>query len=262
MKILLTNDDGIASEGLLAAKRELQEHGQVDVIAPDANRSAVGRGITLGRPLEVTEVELADGDVGYATDGTPVDCVRFAALGLVGEPPDLIVSGINYGLNLGDDITYSGTVAAAFEGILLGIPAIAVSQQSGLGEIDFRARGGYDFSAAARFTAWLAGQLAERGLPDGTILNVNVPTPPTHGVEVARLGKRIYHDRLESQPSPDGRRRYLIYGGSPTYHDEPGTDFAAIAAGRIALTPIHLDLTSGGGIDELRGWPLAAGVPR
>src|SRR4051812_26996743 len=246
----------------MSAKRALSEHGEVAVIAPDANRSAVGRGITIGRALEVTEVELPDGDTGYATDGTPVDCVRFGAIGLVGEPPDLIVSGINYGLNLGDDITYSGTVAAAFEGILLGIPAIAVSQQSALGETDFRARGGYDFTAAARFTAWLVAQVGARGIPRGTILNVNVPSPPTHGVEVARLGKRIYQDRLESQPSADGRRRYLIYGDAPSYHDEPGTDCAAIAAGRIALTPIHLDLTSGGGIEELRGWPLSAGLPR
>jgi 5'-nucleotidase len=262
VRILLTNDDGIESEGLLAAKRALAAVGDVAVVAPDGNRSAVGRGITIGRALYVAEVGLADGTTGMATDGTPVDCVRFAALGLVGDPPDLIVSGINYGLNLGDDITYSGTVAAAFEGILLGIPAIAVSQQSMHGELDFRAREGYDFSAAAELVAWLAGQALERGLPRGTILNVNVPAPPTAGVELARLGRRIYHDRLEPQGSENGRRRYRIYGQAPSYHEEPGTDFAAIAAGRVALTPIHLDLTSGGGIEELRGWPFpGAGGP-
>src|SRR5919202_3152188 len=138
MRILLTNDDGITSRGLLAAKRALDEVGDVSVIAPDSNRSAVGRGITIDRSLTVTEVELRDGSRGYATDGTPVDCVRFAELGLVGERPDLIVAGINYGVNLGDDVTYSGTVAAAFEGIVLGIPAIAVSQQSSVGDMDFR----------------------------------------------------------------------------------------------------------------------------
>ena len=125
MRILLTNDDGITSRGLFAAKKALDEVGEVSVIAPDSNRSAVGRGITIDRALTVTEVELRDGSRGYATDGTPVDCVRFAELGLLGERPDLIVAGINYGVNLGDDVTYSGTVAAAFEGIVLGIPAIA-----------------------------------------------------------------------------------------------------------------------------------------
>ena len=125
MRILLTNDDGITSRGLLAAKQALDTVGEVSVIAPDSNRSAVGRGITIDRSLTVTEVELRDGSRGFATDGTPVDCVRFAELGFLGERPDLIVAGINYGVNLGDDVTYSGTVAAAFEGVLLGLPAIA-----------------------------------------------------------------------------------------------------------------------------------------
>ncbi len=256
MNILLTNDDGIDSEGLFAAKRELDAVGRVAVIAPDSNRSAVGRGITIGRALEVAEVELPDGSAGYATDGTPVDCVRFAALGLVGEPPDLIVAGINYGLNLGDDITYSGTVAAAFEGILLGVPGIAVSQQSSLGDLDFGARDGYDFTAAARFAARLAREIGRRGLPDGTILNVNVPAAPSGAPALARLGKRIYRDRLELEADRDGRRRYRIYNDLPSYHDEPDTDFRAIADGRISLTPIHLDLTSGDAIGVLRDWPL------
>ena len=157
MNILITNDDGITSRGLLAAKRALDAVGTVSVIAPDSNRSAVGRGITIDRPLTVVEVTLRDGSTGYATDGTPVDCVRFAALGLLGDPPDLIVSGINYGVNLGDDVTYSGTVAAAFEGLVLGIPAVAVSQQSKEAGVHFRRQSGYDFSPAADFLPGLVG---------------------------------------------------------------------------------------------------------
>src|SRR6185437_16016359 len=173
MRILLTNDDGITSRGLLAAKEALDEVGTVSVIAPDSNRSAVGRGITINRALTVTEVELRDGSRGYATDGTPVDCVRFAELGLLGERPDLIVAGINYGVNLGDDVTYSGTVAAAFEGIVLGIPAVAVSQQSTEAGTHFRRQSGYDFSPAADFLPRLVTLIGERGLPPRTILNVN-----------------------------------------------------------------------------------------
>jgi 5'/3'-nucleotidase len=256
MKILLTNDDGISSRGLYAAKRALEAVGEVAVIAPDSNRSAVGRGITIHRPLTVTEVELRDGSSGYATDGTPVDCVRFADLGLVGERPDLIVSGINYGVNLGDDVTYSGTVAAAFEGIILGIPAIAVSQQSMEPQLDFRRKERFDFSPAAEFLPVLARAVLERGLPAGSILNVNVPHPPVRGVSVARLGRRIYRDRLELEADEAGRRRYRIYGDDPSYHDEPGTDFHALAGGHIAVTPIHLDLTSADVLDQVASWQL------
>ena len=155
MRILLTNDDGITSRGLFEAKVALDAIADVAVIAPDSNRSAIGRAITVSRSLTVTEVELRDGTVGYATDGTPVDCVRFADLGLVGERPDLIVSGINYGVNLGDDVTYSGTVAAAFEGIVLGIPGIAISQQSVDQTVDFKRRELYDFAGAAAFLTTL-----------------------------------------------------------------------------------------------------------
>jgi 5'-nucleotidase len=253
MHILLTNDDGITSRGLFQAKLALEQHGTVSVIAPDSNRSGSARSITIDRPLTVTEVELRDGSTGFATDGTPVDCVRFGELGLVGERPDLIVSGINYGFNLGDDVTYSGTVAAAFEGILLGIQGIAISQGAPTASgSDFRRHDDYDFAPAAEFLGELAGRVIEHGLPPGTVLNVNVPSNPS-GVAVGRLGKRIYTDKLEQQPDEVGRRRYRIYGDEPSYHDEPGTDFRAIAEGRISVTPIHLDLTSQVGLDTL-GW--------
>src|SRR5918912_2973547 len=192
MRVLLTNDDGIQAIGLNPARRALLEVPGVElaVIAPDSNRSATARSITTRKPLSVEEIEFQDGTSGFATDGTPVDCVRFAALGLVETEPDLIVSGINHGSNLGDDITYSGTVAAALEGIVLGIPAIAVSQQAVSGELDFRAGHDYEFGAAAAFTARLVGALERVPIPAGTLLNVNVPggVRPT-GARACRLGK-------------------------------------------------------------------------
>ncbi len=179
--------------------------------------------------------------------------MRFGQLGLVEDfDPELIVAGINHGSNLGDDITYSGTVAAAFEGIVLGIPAIAVSQQSTDREMDFRFGRSFDFDAAAEFTARVVDELEDVPLPDGTLLNVNVPGHQPIGVEVTRLGKRIYRDELKlDRDEGTGRRRYWIYGTDPGFHDEPGTDLAAVADGRIAVTPVHFDLTDVAGIDAL-----------
>ena len=255
VRILLTNDDGISAPGLQAARRALVElEGvEVDVIAPDSNRSAIGRGITTRSPLTVEEVTFEDGRVGYATDGTPVDCVRFAELGLVGGRPDLIVSGINHGANLGDDITYSGTVAAALEGIILGIPAIAVSQQSSAGGLGY-VSGKFDFGVAAPFTAQLVSRLREESMPAATLINVNCPCTEPTGIEVTKLGKRIYNDELKLVKEADGRRHYEIYGWQPGYEEIEGTDLHAVAEGRIAVTPIHFDLTDHGGIDRLRGW--------
>jgi 5'-nucleotidase len=255
VRILLTNDDGISAPGLQAARRALREIDDVSVqvIAPDSNRSATARSITTRSPLTVEEVEFGDGDVGYATDGTPVDCVRFAELGLVGERPDLIVSGINHGANLGDDITYSGTVAAAFEGIILGIPAIAVSQQSSGGGMGY-VSGRFEFGVAASFTAGLVRRLAGETMPSSTLINVNCPSGEPTGVEVTKLGKRIYNDELKLVDEDGTRRRYEIYGWQPDFEVEDGTDLQAVSQGRIAVTPIHFDLTDHGGIEGLRGW--------
>src|SRR4051812_44650018 len=173
---------------------------ELAVIAPDSNRSATARSITTRQPLWVEEVQFGDGTSGFATDGTPVDCVRFAALGLIDFQPELIVSGINHGSNLGDDITYSGTVAAALEGIVLGIPAIAVSQQADHGEMDFRAGGPWareHFAEAAAFAARIVEELERVPIPEGTLLNLNCPAGEVAGVRAARLGKRIYNDRME-----------------------------------------------------------------
>jgi 5'-nucleotidase len=260
VRVLLTNDDGIEAEGLQALRRALLGVPGIElaVIAPDSNRSAIGRGITTRRPLWVEEVDFGDGTVGYATDGTPVDCVRFAALGLVaGFEAELIVSGINHGSNLGDDITYSGTVAAALEGIVLGLPAIAVSQQSTAREMDFRLGKRFEFAAAAAFMARMVEEIEDVPLPGGTLLNVNFPGGEISGVEVARLGKRIYRDELVLQEEQSSRKQYRIYGDAPDYEHQDGTDLAAVADGRVAVTPIHFDLTDEPGIETLRAYDLA-----
>ena len=265
MKVLLTNDDGIGAEGLHAARRALSavETLEVNVIAPDSNRSATARSITTRSPLSVKEVEFGDGARGFATDGTPVDCVRFADLGLLGDRPGLIVSGINHGANLGDDITYSGTVAAAFEGIVLGIPAVAISQQSEKREMGFRFGRSFDFEVAAGFLAGLVRRLAEEGMSEGTLINVNCPAGEATGVEVTHLGKRLYNDELKLvDESGDRRKRYEIYGFEPSFEDEPGSDLSAIANGRIAVTPVHFDLTDRSGMEGMRGWDLAGMLER
>jgi 5'-nucleotidase len=261
MQVLLTNDDGIEAEGLQAMRRALLQVPGIElaVIAPDGNRSAFARMITTRRPLWVQEVPFEDGTSGFATDGTPVDCVRLAKLGLIeGFDAEIVVAGINHGSNLGDDITYSGTVAAALEALVLGIPGIAVSQQSNAREMDFRLGSRFAFERAADFVARVVGQLHEVPLPDGTLLNINVPAGEPHGVQVTRLGKRIYRDELKlDAEDEDGGRRYWIYGADPGFHDEAGTDLAAVHAGHIAVTPVHFDLTDVSGMDALTKYDLA-----
>ena len=258
MRVLITNDDGIQATGLHALRRALIGIDGLDlhVIAPDSNRSATARSITTRSPLWVEEVPFDDGTSGYATDGTPVDCVRFAELGLIGERPELIVSGINHGSNLGDDITYSGTVAAALEGIVLGIPAIAISQQSAAHEMDFRLGREFDFSVAAAFAAELVRRVAREPLPADTLLNVNCPAGQAGGIEVTHLGKRLYNDemKLVDEDPETGRHRYQIYGFEPSFEDESGSDLSAIARERISVTPVHFDLTDRPSLDRLREW--------
>src|SRR3954449_11157389 len=242
LRVLLTNDDGIDAEGLQALRRALLgvQDVQLAVIAPDGNRSAMARSITTRRPLWIQEVDFGDGTVGHACDGTPVDCVRFASLGLIeGFKADLIVSGINHGSNLGDDITYSGTVAAALEGVVLGLPGIAVSQQSRAREMDFRLGDRFDFDVAAAFTARIVGEIEDVPLPSGTLLNINVPSGEIAGVAVARLGKRIYRDQLSLEQEQDGRKLYRIYGPAPENMEEEGTDQDAVSRGQVAVTPLH-----------------------
>jgi 5'-nucleotidase len=261
VRVLLTNDDGIEAAGLQTLRRALIAIPGIElaVIAPDGNRSAMARSITTRRPLWVQEADFGDGTIGYATDGTPVDCVRLANLGLIeGFQAELVVSGINHGSNLGDDITYSGTVAAALEAIVLGLPGIAVSQQSRSLELDFRAGPQFEFDIAASFTARLVADLAAVPLPPATLLNINVPGATPTGVEVARLGKRVYSDELSLiEQESDARKQYRIYGDVSHDRDETGTDIKAVAEGKIAVTPIHFDLTAHDGLEALQRHDLA-----
>jgi 5'-nucleotidase len=257
MRIVLTNDDGIDAAGLLAARRALEEVGEVLTVAPDRNRSGIGRAISFGTPLHVEEREMADGGIGYACTGTPVDCVRLVALGLMDFEPDIVVSGINHGENLGDDITYSGTVAAAFEGIVIGVPSIAISLAVERpwhehDEVELQ------FEPVANFAARLA-KIFSRRLPAGRILNINAPNLPEHelkGARVTKLGRRFYTDELIEVRDANGRLGYDIYNNPPGRHEEEGTDFAAVENGEISITPVHLKLTDEAGLEELESWDV------
>jgi 5'-nucleotidase len=252
--IVLTNDDGVESSGLTTLKAALDPLGEVRIVAPDQNRSGAARSITMHSPLWVEEVELPDGSLAFSTDGTPVDCVRMAALGLLDRPPDLLVSGINLGGNLGDDITYSGTVAAALEGIMLDIPAVALSAEG--------YHAGYDLSVPARFAHKLVSVILARGFPAKTLLNVNCPDLSWEAIQGARmtvLGKRIYGDKVQHHETKGSRRRYYIYNDDLSYYREPGTDFEAIAEGWVSITPLHFDLMSHEALDALRGWEQELG---
>ncbi len=241
MRVLLTNDDGIDSPGLIAVLEALAPVAETVVVAPAQNQSAVARSITLRRDMTVTEHDLEGAAAAFAVDGTPVDCVRFAALGLGGGGYDAIVSGANLGHNLGDDVTYSGTVAAALEGVLMGLPAIAVSQGALDGGLGFVAASGFDFGAGARFTARLLQAVMQHGLPPGLLLNVNVPAGPK-GARIAALGRRVYRDSLNVIEDRGREKVYRIYGADHSYDEQPGSDFEAVAEGMIAVTPLRFDL--------------------
>ena len=241
MIILISNDDGIRSEGIQALARAVEPLGEVYVVAPDREQSAVSHSLTLHRPLRVEEIAPRQ----LAVDGTPADCVNLAASGILPERPGLVISGINKGANLGDDITYSGTVSAAMEGTLLGIPSIAIS---------LVARERFDFDDAAGFAAELAAQVLAHPFPEQTLLNVNVPAIPraaVRGVRITRQGKRRFGQTLIEKTDPRGRKYYWIGGDELDFVDEPGTDFAAIREDAISITPIHLDLTHYPSIEAL-----------
>ena len=236
-RILVTNDDGVFSEGIKLLAKALGELGEVVVVAPDREQSATGHALTLSRPLRLTKLEPN----WYAVDGTPTDCVNLALLHLLKDhKPDLVCSGINFGLNLGDDVTYSGTVSATFEGTLLGVPSLAFSQE---------VAEGFSFEPAARFARTLAAMvLDEKTLPEDLILNVNVPAGPIGGVHFTRLGRRTYQQTVTEKLDPRGRKYYWI-AGTPKWKPETGTDYEAISSGRISITPLHLDLTYYPGLD-------------
>lgn len=248
--ILVTNDDGVDSPGLLALKQALQRIGDIAVVAPAQNWSAASHIKTLDRPLRVAEVHLADGDLAFSTDGTPSDAVNLAVLGILPRKPDLVAAGINKGPNLGTDVSYSGTVAAAMEGVIAGIPSLAISLA------DYFE---WEFSYAAHFAAQLAERMLEHPLGPDVLLNVNVPNRPKDqikGIEITRLGKRIYRDVLVERRDPRGRVYYWIGGEPPHGVAEEGSDFQAVTDDKISITPIHLDLTNHRLIKELESWHL------
>jgi 5'-nucleotidase len=259
MHILVTNDDGINAPGLFAltqAMRTLAETldplGQVSVLAPDHNWSASGHVKTLERPLRVKEALLKDSSRALATDGAPSDCVALAILGLLPEPVDLVVAGINAGPNLGHDLTYSGTVTAAMEAAIWGLPAAAFSL-----DIPEKPAGALDFEPAARVAAQVVANLIQNGIPKGTLLSVNVPYLPfeqIRGTRITRQGLRIYRDELVRRADPRGRPYYWIGGEAPSGKIEEGTDIGALHDGYVSVTPICLDLTAHGLISTLEGW--------
>lgn len=241
-RILVTNDDGVYSEGLKLVAQTLSEIAEVTVVAPDREQSATGHSLTLHRPLRMQKL----GERTYSVDGTPTDCVNLAVLWLQkDDPPDLIVSGINFGLNLGDDVTYSGTVSATFEGTLLGIPSVAFSQEI---------KESFSFERAARFARRFVETLLAEELPSDLLLNVNLPAGPIQGVEFTRLGRRVYQQVVVEKEDPRGRRYFWI-AGTPEWQTEEGTDHAAVTAGRVSVTPLHLDLTDYRGLEAYA--PLA-----
>ena len=250
MYILLTNDDGIQSAGLLALKRALEQDHQVAVLAPDRNWSASGHSRKLHEPITVRALALEDGSTVTVSDGTPSDCVALALMGLVPGRPDLVVSGINRGPNVGSDVTYSGTVAAAMEAVLFGLPGMAISLDG---------YSGWDFSFAADFCRRFVVEVGRRGLPPGILLNVNVPHVPAgqiKGVVPTRLGQRVYRDEWVLIEEGAGQRRYQLGGDLPTGEMIPGTDVAALAEGYVSVTPLHLDLTEHRFLEEMRAWDL------
>ncbi len=252
MHILVTNDDGVTAPGLLALAQEIRKLGKVTVFAPDRNWSASGHVKTMERPLRVRETILADGTPAFTSDGAPSDCVALPLLGLLDEKIDLVVSGINPHANLGHDVTYSGTVTAAMEAVIDGVKGIAVSLDSPDGH-----KGPLDYSTAAIVGRRVAEKVIADGLPEGVVLNVNVPylkEDELKGYMITRHGLRVYRDELDSRLDPRGKPYYWIGGDFPTGVDEPGTDFSAVKNGYVSITPLQLDLTHYKAMDALKKW--------
>lgn len=256
MHILVTNDDGITAPGLLALVQAMRQCGEVSVIAPDHDWSGGGHVKTLKRPLRVRQVKLADGTAALTSDGAPSDCVALGVMGLLPKKVDLIVSGINPMANLGQDVTYSGTVTAAMEGVIWHVPSIAISLDAGRSDL-----GDIDYDAAARVARFLVHTIIEQGgLPKGIFLNVNVPYVSVEnlkGVRLTRQGLRVYRDRLDKRQDPRGNDYYWIGGDSPTGIPEVGTDVGALASGYVSITPLQLDLTAYAMLPVMAQWGWA-----
>jgi 5'-nucleotidase len=252
MHILVTNDDGVLAPGLLALAQAMRKLGDVSILAPDRNWSGGGHVKTLDRPLRIREVTLADGSLALASDGAPSDCVALALLGFLPVKVDLVVSGINPAANLGHDVTYSGTVTAAMESVIWGVPAVAVSLDTSETHLD-----PLDYSPAARVVFEVVQTVLNHRLPAGILLNVNVPYIPDEqiqGYRITRQGMRVYRDRLDHRLDPRGRSYFWIGGDAPTGIAENGTDFGALAEGCVSITPLQLDLTAYPALHLLNSW--------
>jgi 5'-nucleotidase len=247
--ILVTNDDGVSSPGIVALAKALQPAGEIFVVAPEGEQSAVGHALTLHRPLKYGKINNKT----FSINGTPTDCVILGVNRLLPQKPDLIVSGINNGGNMGDDITYSGTVAAAIEGTLLNIPSIAISFAGVM-----RGQRSARLQEAAKFAKKLAKLVLNKGLPQDTFLNVNVPDcPKIKGIELTRQGKRVYDNSIQEMSDPRGRIHYWIGGGVPLWESGEDTDFKAVRSGFISVTPVHLDLTNYRALKYMKGkWKM------
>ncbi len=245
MLILLTNDDGIQSAGLQMLAEQVRSLGRVVVVAPDRERSAVGHALTLHAPLRAHKYQQD----WWAVDGTPTDCVNLGIHGLLKAKPDLVISGINRGANMGDDLTYSGTVAAAMEATLMGVPAFAMS-------LDGRHFSAEAFGWAARVAREMAETVREHGLPADTFLNINVPEGRPTGIRLTRQGKRVYEGAVVKKSDPRGNDYYWIGAGELSFQNLDGTDFNAVAAGDVSVTPLHLDLTNYAALERLRQWQM------
>jgi 5'-nucleotidase len=238
--IFITNDDGINSPGLTALQQALAEVGDTVIIAPVRDNSAVSHSLTMNRPLRVQQLKANV----YTVDGTPTDCVAVGLKKILPRPPDLLVSGINGGANLGDDISYSGTVSAAIEGTMYGIPSMALSvggQQP------------YDFRAAMRVATCMARKILQCRLPPNTLLNINVPSGTSHGaIRITRQGRRLWENSIHEILDPQGSVHYWIGGGTAVADPNEDTDVHVFAGGNVSITPIHLDLTNHDGIAYLK----------
>lgn len=252
LSILISNDDGIFSEGIATLIREIKTIADVTVVAPETQQSAVGHAITVHRPLRVREVQKEGAFFGYAVDGTPADCVKLATRHLMPSKPDLVISGINHGSNTAISVIYSGTVSAATEGTILGVPSFAVSLTSFESNVDY--------SYAARFARRLALTVIERGLPNGTLLNVNVPPVPEEqirGVVITKQGKSIWNDEFEARRDPGNRQYFWLKGELVELDNEEDIDQRAILNNMVSITPIQYDLTNYALIAPLREWNIA-----
>ncbi len=250
-RILLSNDDGISAPGLAALHREIRKIGDVTVVAPDSEKSAVGHAITLSDPLRVWDFHKDGEFFGYAVNGTPADCVKIAYWALLKEKPDLVISGINLGSNSGINAIYSGTVSAATEGTILRIPAFAVSLTTYTKP---------DFSYAAKFARRLAGFVRDHGLPEGTLLNVNVPPVPIEkiaGVKITRQGRSAYLEHYDKRVDPANRVYYWLAGKKVEVEEDVGVDDSAIRQNLVSVTPLQYDLTNYAFLSELESWGIS-----